>query len=207
MEEINLYAVLEVERGATQEEIKKAYRNKAKLHHEDKGGDNETMVLINRAYAILKDEMKRKHYDETGQENAYDFQQKFANLVQQLFFKVISENHSIEHVDLIKKFKKEVSTQLEAQEKQLEEADAAGEKLQKVIDRLTVKQGENRIGAILEMNMDNFRKHKKTIEINICFFKDCLEAIDHYEYAFEGDGEGERDPLWRNIRFGNMNTM
>jgi DnaJ-class molecular chaperone len=47
------YIVLGVGRGATVEEIKKAFRKLAHIHHPDKGGDVEKFKEINEAYQYL----------------------------------------------------------------------------------------------------------------------------------------------------------
>lgn len=46
--------MLGVPRGASFEEIEKAYRKKAQLHHPDRGGDGDAMRALNDAYTILK---------------------------------------------------------------------------------------------------------------------------------------------------------
>jgi curved DNA-binding protein len=64
------YAVLGVPRTATQTEIKKAYRKKAREHHPDaKPGDaaaERTFKDVNEANAVLSDPDKRKQYDALG---------------------------------------------------------------------------------------------------------------------------------------------
>lgn len=60
------YAVLGVNKDATQDEIKKAYRKLAQQYHPDrnKSADAESMMKkINEAYEILGDVEKRKQYD------------------------------------------------------------------------------------------------------------------------------------------------
>lgn len=62
----NYYDILGVNKTATQEEIKKAYRKKAVEHHPDKGGDENLFKEAAEAYEILSDPDKRKNYDTFG---------------------------------------------------------------------------------------------------------------------------------------------
>jgi DnaJ-class molecular chaperone len=64
--EEDLYKILGVERSASVEEIRKAYKDLSKIHHPDKGGDEEMFKKINRASEILSDPEKRQTYDITG---------------------------------------------------------------------------------------------------------------------------------------------
>jgi DnaJ family protein A protein 2 len=57
-----------VEKGATQDEIKKAYRKLAVKSHPDKGGDPELFKQITEAYEVLSDAEKRPLYDKYGKE-------------------------------------------------------------------------------------------------------------------------------------------
>ena len=57
------YATLGVSRTATVDEIKKAFRKLASLHHPDKGGETGKFQQIQAAYDILSDPAKRAAYD------------------------------------------------------------------------------------------------------------------------------------------------
>lgn len=61
------YKILGVEKSASQEDIKKAFRKLAHEHHPDKkGGDDTKFKEINEAYQTLSDENKRRNYDQFG---------------------------------------------------------------------------------------------------------------------------------------------
>ena len=66
----DLYEELGVPRDATPEEIKKAYRHKAKtLHPDAPDGDEDAFKRASRAVAVLSDAAKREQYDRTGKED------------------------------------------------------------------------------------------------------------------------------------------
>lgn len=60
---MDYYSVLGVQRDATPDDIKRAYRKLASKHHPDKGGDNATFQNIQVAYDTLSDPQRRQQYD------------------------------------------------------------------------------------------------------------------------------------------------
>ena len=64
---MDYYETLGVDRNASIDEIKKAYRKLAMRHHPDKpGGDAEKFKNINQAHEILSDSERRARYDQFG---------------------------------------------------------------------------------------------------------------------------------------------
>jgi molecular chaperone DnaJ len=60
------YEVLGVGKTASADEIKKAYRRLAVQHHPDRGGSEADFREVSEAYEVLKDDSKRKRYDQFG---------------------------------------------------------------------------------------------------------------------------------------------
>lgn len=64
---MDFYTILGLAKDASADDIKKAFRKKAKENHPDReGGSDEMMAAINQAYGVLSDPNKRARYDATG---------------------------------------------------------------------------------------------------------------------------------------------
>lgn len=79
----NHYHTLGVNRNASADEIKSAYRKLASQHHPDKGGDKARFQEIQNAYSILGDAQKRAEYDNpqpqfSGFPGGFDFNDIFS---------------------------------------------------------------------------------------------------------------------------------
>ncbi len=76
---MDYYKILDVNKNATKDEIKKAYRKQALKFHPDRNkGDKaaeEKFKQANEAYAVLSDDEKRQQYDTYG---STDFHQRFS---------------------------------------------------------------------------------------------------------------------------------
>src|SRR4026209_2902686 len=91
MEFIDYYKVLDIDKNATQEDIKKAYRKLArKLHPDLNPNDKEAhkrFQQVNEANEVLSDPEKRKKYDQYGKDwrHAEHFEQARQSQQQQGF--------------------------------------------------------------------------------------------------------------------------
>ena len=66
---MDYYTTLGLKRGASADEIKKAYRSMAMKHHPDRGGDEKKFKEVEEAYRILSDPKKKEIFDLGGDPN------------------------------------------------------------------------------------------------------------------------------------------
>jgi DnaJ-class molecular chaperone len=101
------YDMLKVSPTASQLDIKKSYKNLARIHHPDKGGSEEKMKEINNAFEILSDETKKQLYDKFGEKGVKNGgqQQGFSDIFTQMFSNSFRPQHqpqpvqnNIEHI-------------------------------------------------------------------------------------------------------------
>jgi DnaJ-class molecular chaperone len=68
------YKILGIDKGASKDEVKTAFRKLAHLYHPDKGGGNEAKFKeVSEAYNVLSDDKKRQQYDTFGSADSGGF--------------------------------------------------------------------------------------------------------------------------------------
>jgi len=77
--EPTLYDVLGVDRNASDEEIRKAYRKRSKVEHSDRGGDG--FQQLGHAYETLGEPLKRMTYDQEQLEAAASYHRSLSNSI------------------------------------------------------------------------------------------------------------------------------
>lgn len=181
----DLYRDLGVEPDATDEEIKKAYWNKAKENHPDKeGGNAEKMALINKAHAILSNPSKRKKYDETGETEEQAFSSKFASFMAQILTQVINETSNVNQQNLIASIKVKVLKNQTDFYRAISDVEKEIHHFDNIKNRMSTKKDKTMI-MILEETIKSKKRLIKGIENDIQFMKHCYEVLNDYDYMID----------------------
>lgn len=179
---IDLYAILGIGRDADTEDIKRAYRQKAKKAHPDAGGNDFEMSMISSAYRVLSNAEQRAEYDRTGEvpENAEDSETKEAREV----FAMLCEKFFLGHVAVasVKKsvsaFDKNISEEI-ARERERIARDK--KRIESTIARI-VREPENSIlRGFLEQKIKELADAEKALERKDAVREKVVAMFDEYE--------------------------
>jgi curved DNA-binding protein CbpA len=150
--EYDLYKTLGVSRDASIDDIKAAYKAKAKKEHPDVGGNEEKFKEINEAYGVLSDPEKRRRYDETGEHgNGVSIVEAAVAHLKSMMLQVIKENCDPTTTNSPRQFRKQpmgnvctietcLNKQIEETKKQISEAGTLLSKLLKEKTKVRLKE-------------------------------------------------------------------
>lgn len=189
---MNLYEVLGVSKDATSKEIKKAFRDLCKIHHPDKGGEEEKFQELDKAYQILINKELREKYDQgESMDSIQEHKDEIFNKLFSVFMEAKNSSGFVpDHVNLFKVMNSILN------EKELD--------MNSRIDTLTneIKNIESIKSRLINADMflvfldDEIEIHKETINKTKDEIKDVhrlLELIENCDYRVDEDNYSIED--------------
>jgi curved DNA-binding protein CbpA len=177
---MNHYETLGVDKTATPEQIKRAYRNKAKTAHPDKGGTD--FAPVAKAYEVLKDPERRLLYDTTGKEREDPIEVSVRQLLLQLFNQALAVDDDIPVVRTVTEQIKQGKAKLPEAIKQLK---AKQKRLEAKRGKITSKGETNIAHLIIDGELNSIAGQIAQFEREIKVGKACLEALKSYSEEWE----------------------
>lgn len=185
MTEPDYYETLGVKRDASGEELRKAFRRKAKQHHPDRqGGDAQKMARTNRAYETLSDPSRRLTYDKTGHDQAPDHIEVGAReIVIKKFMQWFGEDRS---GDMLGWSTATVYQEIQGYQAQLSQGTQLHTKLKRKLKRLKFKgKGTNIIGFALDHQLEAIKQQIEMVQQNIVKHERAMILIKDFEFEVE----------------------
>lgn len=192
---MTLYEILGVQKDATPEEIKAAFRRLAKSNHPDhvdeerRAESTQRMSLINRAHDILSDPEKRAQYDRTGEEpgTANTIEKQAEEALATLFSKYLDEEQEFIHGDIcarLTEFAIRIHSQQQSNVGKIKQKLTALERKLKRIERKS--EGNDLFKMVAEEKIANGRKVLAKTEDEVKISAMLIELLKDYRDTSPG---------------------
>lgn len=182
---MNHYEVLGVDRNATQDEIKKAFRRQAQAIHPDRDpdGDPDRMARLNKAYETLMDERRRADYDLTGNDgNPNPLEFRMHQKLMEIFASLLSSgltDHFIKHAEAKIKLTIRESQGLQEQIS-LERAKVIALKKKVKLKNKNAKK-QNAFHLLIDAQLEKIDKHIAAVTDDIVLLEGALVLLEDYD--------------------------
>lgn len=182
----NLYEVLGLDKAASFDDIKAAYRKLAMKHHPDRGGDRQTFQQVQEAYEVLSDVEKRKRYDETGQarQTGPSIQDLARNSLRELLLEAIKHVNA-KTDDLLSSMHRILTNEQGNIVRMIGGAERQIARNNEVKGRLKVKEGEDLLSGMLDHDSKGQQHIIGQLEESKKLINEMRSILKRYEYKVD----------------------
>jgi len=184
----DLYQILGVRRAASQREIQRAYRRKAKTSHPDGGGSVKAFSEISTAYTVLTDPNRRERYDSTGdieplRPNNLDV--SAIEVIAQKLGMIIHAECDVTSVDLDALIEQAIREDIAERNAGISSLRRAIERARRIRDRVKRKTNgeDNMLARVLDWHETTAKSHIKQSEEAVSSMERALEILKDYSFA------------------------
>jgi curved DNA-binding protein CbpA len=182
------YRVLGVRWDASQEEIQKAYRHKAKILHPDTGGSAEAFSELAHAYEVLSDMERREWYDRTGEVKPVprnNLDDSATRVIALKLGELIHAEQDMTSIDLTTLIEDAIREDINQRRAQIASQKRAIERATSLRDRVKHKanDADNRLARVLAWHERSAKYLIKKDEDAIRTLERALEILQEYSFA------------------------
>jgi curved DNA-binding protein CbpA len=185
---IDLYRLLGLKRGASKDEVRKAYRRKAKASHPDTGGSAEAFSALTVAHEVLSDPARREKYDTTGeieQKKPNNFDGSAVEVIAQKLGLLIHAEQELTGLDIGALLEQSIRDDIARRQASMAEQARAIERAGKLRARVKRKTdgADNMLARVLEWHERASKDHIKKNEEAVSSLERALEMLDGYLFV------------------------
>jgi curved DNA-binding protein CbpA len=206
---VNPYQTLGVPNDAPPAAIKQAYRKAAKQAHPDKGGSDDAMHAVNRAWLVLSDPKRRERYDKTGKIEEKDLSNPDTRSWEVITFaldKLIEDDVALS-VNIKTKVTEMLSEILAKIDQGLDKAKRKKAKAENIAARFKRKKKAEGLDMMLQVLSFKQRKEQEVIdklEVEKATMTRAIELLKDYD--FTADKVSSQVARSQQVWFGNTTT-
>lgn len=198
----NPYDALGINKDATHDEVRDAYRAKVKATHPDAGGSADEFSRVKAAAVILLDPDKRKQFDEEGTIASDRPDNLMANAIENIatFFvnsinAAIQNNMPMGSLDLVMGGERWFQGKVAECQRQISDVERQIKGFERAIKRLKTKRPNDVIKTMLTHHANGLKNHIENNKEQIKVFTKAVEILREYE--FEAEQHPHVDPFLR----------
>jgi curved DNA-binding protein CbpA len=185
---IDLYQLLGIKRGATRDEVRKAYRRKAKSSHPDSGGSVEQFGALATAHEVLSDERRREKYDATGEietSKPNNLDVSAIEVIAQKLGLVIHAEHDVTSLDVDALIEQAIREDITARKSSIADQERAIKRVGRLRARAKRKTegGDNMLLLVLDWHERSSKDLIKKNEDSVASMERALEILEGYSFV------------------------
>jgi len=193
---IDLYQLLGIKRGATRDEVRKAYRRKAKSSHPDSGGSVEQFSALATAHEVLSDEKRRKKYDTTGEiepSRPDNFDGSAIEVIAQKLGLIIHAEQDVTMLDIGAVIEQSIRDDIVLRKSNIANQKRAIARAAKLRARVKRKGGgaDNALARVLEWHERSTQDHVRKNEEAVHSMERALEILENYSFLDDAPSAAE----------------
>lgn len=183
---MNPYEILGLDKTATHDQVRSAYRRKAASAHPDAGGTEEAFTLLAEAHRILSDPDERAHYDATGQSKPRDMTEVQAvELIAHTLNALLEQGFSVDRDDFVHLLRGSIE-QVRAHHLMLRKKNEVEKaRAEKIHARLNRSAGAPVLEGILLNRLARVDEIAQKLAGHIAVANLALERLENYTYDVE----------------------
>ncbi|MCJ7529384.1 MAG: DnaJ domain-containing protein [Methyloceanibacter sp.] len=184
---IDLYQLLGLKRAATREEVRKAYRRKAKSSHPDSGGSEEAFNALTAAHDVLADARRRERYDSTGeieQARPDNFDGSAIEVIAQKLGMIIHAEQDLTSLDIGAVIEQAIREDIALRKSSIANQRRAVERAAALRARVKRKanNADNMLARVLDWHESSAQDHVKKNEEAVRAMERALEILEGYSF-------------------------
>jgi curved DNA-binding protein CbpA len=184
----DLYAALDLDRDATPEDVRAAYRHAAKTAHPDAGGDPRRWHVVQRAHAVLSDPERRATYDRTGDDADPVPDTPLARavpLVSWALDQVMDKEPDLVRIDVVARIRAVLSERERQAHQHMARAEARAAALAGIRDRFVTDGDSNVMASMIASRLDGLAEVRARTEADIASVGLALRLLSGFRYRSE----------------------
>lgn len=181
------YRLLEIAADANDEQIKAAYRRRARALHPDQGGDADAFVTLQRACDLLLDPVRRKVFDATGYDPEFadptDLQG--AMIIETLVNDIVLDERAAGSFDPLAGMRVKLAAEIRKARFHAQEMLRHKQRLQDHIERLGSRSEVDVLGFMLKARIEAITRSVAETDRKIEATQRAQDLLESYSYAID----------------------